>query len=224
MIGEMLASAPVALRFLHVKQSAKMRLVVMEGIREQKAAARLRQKESLTSLAVEHRETASGAICAALASAQIWADSRAILFYAALKTEIDLSSLIELALGQGKIAALPQWDPEEEKYRAASVENLAAGLGRGLFGALEPLPGAVPIPWKELDLILVPGLAFDLRGVRLGRGKGFYDRMLMAVRGVKCGVAFDGQIVSELPCEPHDVRMDCMITPTRWIDLGRDGT
>jgi 5-formyltetrahydrofolate cyclo-ligase len=68
-------------------------------------------------------------------------------------------------------------------------------------------------------LILVPGVAFDLRGYRLGRGKGFYDQLLAAVRGPTCGVGFDEQIVDAVPVEPHDVRLSCLLTPTRWIEL-----
>jgi 5-formyltetrahydrofolate cyclo-ligase len=67
-------------------------------------------------------------------------------------------------------------------------------------------------------LVLVPGVAFDSHGRRLGRGKGFYDQLLAFVRGTKCGVAFDEQIVPEIPIEPHDVRLNCILTPTRWIE------
>ena len=66
------------------------------------------------------------------------------------------------------------------------------------------------------DLVFVPGIAFDLVGRRLGRGKGFYDRLLAGVRGHKCGVAFDTQLVAEMPEEPHDMRVDSIITPSRW--------
>ncbi|MEY2466031.1 MAG: 5-formyltetrahydrofolate cyclo-ligase, partial [Verrucomicrobiota bacterium] len=73
-------------------------------------------------------------------------------------------------------------------------------------------------PIKPLDLILVPGVAFELHGRRLGRGKGFYDRLLADMRGTTCGVAFDEQIVAEIPVEPHDVHLDYLLTPTRWIE------
>jgi len=68
-------------------------------------------------------------------------------------------------------------------------------------------------------LILIPGIAFDLHGRRLGRGKGFYDRLLTEIRGVKCGIAFDEQIVEKIPVEPHDVRMDFILTPTRFAEI-----
>ncbi|HLP77584.1 MAG TPA: 5-formyltetrahydrofolate cyclo-ligase, partial [Candidatus Paceibacterota bacterium] len=75
-----------------------------------------------------------------------------------------------------------------------------------------------PVSLNQLDLVLVPGVAFDACGRRLGRGKGFYDRLLADTRGIKCGVAFDEQIVTGIPVEPHDVLVDCILTPTRWID------
>ena len=78
------------------------------------------------------------------------------------------------------------------------------------------MPDCEPAPLNRLDLVLVPGVAFDAQGRRLGRGKGFYDRLLAKVRGHKCGVAFDVQIVSGLPEEPHDVRVDSILTPSRW--------
>ena len=68
-----------------------------------------------------------------------------------------------------------------------------------------------------LDVVLVPGVAFDLGGRRLGRGAGYYDRLLTGVRGTTCGVAFDEQISGELPVEPHDVHVNCILTPTRWL-------
>jgi len=71
----------------------------------------------------------------------------------------------------------------------------------------------------RLDLALVPGVAFDLNGHRLGRGKGYYDRLLAMLTGPACGVAFDQQIVSQVPNEPHDVRLSCILTPTRWHDV-----
>jgi 5-formyltetrahydrofolate cyclo-ligase len=74
------------------------------------------------------------------------------------------------------------------------------------------------VPLNQLDFLLVPGVAFDRSGRRLGRGKGFYDRLLAGVTGMKCGVAWDEQIVHELPAEPHDIAMDLMLTPSRWAD------
>jgi len=72
----------------------------------------------------------------------------------------------------------------------------------------------------RLDLILVPGVAFDLRGRRLGRGRGFYDRLLLETGGVKCGIAFDEQIAGEVPTGKYDLQMNFILTPTRCVETG----
>jgi 5-formyltetrahydrofolate cyclo-ligase len=74
-------------------------------------------------------------------------------------------------------------------------------------------------PVNKLDLVLVPGVAFDLHGRRLGRGKGFYDQLLATVRGTTIGAAFEQQVVREVPVEPHDVYLNCILTPTRWLEF-----
>jgi 5-formyltetrahydrofolate cyclo-ligase len=75
------------------------------------------------------------------------------------------------------------------------------------------------IPFGKFDLVLVPGVAFDLRGCRLGRGRGFYDRLLTEVHGIKCGVAFDEQIAGEIPVGTLDVPMDFILTATRCVKV-----
>lgn len=93
-------------------------------------------------------------------------------------------------------------------------------LVRGAFGVLEPPDGALEVASGAIDLILVPGLAFDIRGGRLGRGKGFYDRFLAGVRGLKVGVCFADQVVESVPREPHDIAMDVLATPGGLIFCG----
>lgn len=84
----------------------------------------------------------------------------------------------------------------------------------GAFGIEEPGPEAVPCDPGELDLIVVPGVAFTPDGFRVGRGRGYYDRYLAqpGLRAVKVGVCFAHQLVETLPVEPHDVPMDCVVT------------
>jgi 5-formyltetrahydrofolate cyclo-ligase len=104
-------------------------------------------------------------------------------------------------------------------YTACPIQDPASDLETGAFGIREPAARCAVEPLNKLDLILVPGVAFDLTGHRLGRGKGFYDQLLTAVRGKTCGIAFDQQIVREVPVEPHDKVLNCILTPTRWIEL-----
>jgi 5-formyltetrahydrofolate cyclo-ligase len=98
------------------------------------------------------------------------------------------------------------------------VRNLETDVVTGQFGIREPVTGCGAEALKRLDLILVPGVGFDSCCRRLGRGKGFYDQILAVVEGRKCGVGFDEQIVDGIPLEPHDIALDCILTPTRWIE------
>ena len=109
--------------------------------------------------------------------------------------------------------------PGSGRYVVCEIRDLEKDIRLGQFGIREPVGACAELPLNRLDLILVPGVAFDLHGRRLGRGKGFYDTLLAVVRGTTCGVAFDEQIVGEVPVEPHDVHVNCILTPTRWIAL-----
>jgi len=140
-----------------------------------------------------------------------------ILFFAPLPDELDVWPLLEKFRAAGKICALPGFDSATQTYSARQVSNLATDIVVGEFGVREPASNCVEIPLEKFDLVLVPGVAFDLHGHRLGRGKGFYDRILSAASGVKCGVAYDFQLVAEIPTEPHDKPVDFMVTPSRCV-------
>jgi 5-formyltetrahydrofolate cyclo-ligase len=130
--------------------------------------------------------------------------------------EPDLRPLIEESLAAGKLVALPRYFAAEKKYIACRVSQTAQDVQPGRYGIGEPNVSCPEIPLKELDLFLVPGVGFSLHGGRLGRGKGYYDQLLAGVRGLKCGVAFDWQVTFDFPLEEHDIRLDCILTPTRW--------
>jgi 5-formyltetrahydrofolate cyclo-ligase len=71
----------------------------------------------------------------------------------------------------------------------------------------------------QLEMVLAPGVAFDRQGRRLGRGKGFYDRLLSNAEGKACGVAFNEQLVETIPVEAHDRRVQWLLTPTQWLEF-----
>jgi len=145
--------------------------------------------------------------------------ARTILFFAPLPGELDLWPLLEEAAREGKKVALPWFDPVAQTYRARRVENLTREIVTGKFGVREPAASCVEIPLDRFDLALVPGVAFDLSGNRLGRGQGHYDRLLAKISGVKCGVSYDFQLVGEIPNEPHDARVDFVLTPVRCVKV-----
>ena len=145
--------------------------------------------------------------------------SHSILFYDPLPDELDVWPLLVEALNSGREVCLPRYLPDEDCYVASRLGNLELDLRPGKFGIRETCASCPVIPLNQLDLVLVPGIGFDLNGHRLGRGQGYYDRLLPAVRGTKCGLAFDRQIATEIPAESHDITIDYLVTPTRCLVL-----
>jgi len=186
---------------------------------DQKAELRARVRALVRALSPEQRAADSMQACSRLRDQPVWQQATAVLFYAPLPEELDLWPLVSEALSAGKRVALPRFDKETGTYAPSLIENPHRDVVIGKLGIREPGPHCPPLAGAQIELVLVPGVAFDLSGRRLGRGKGFYDRLLRTVRGTKCGVAFDQQIVANLPVEPHDYLMDCILTPTRWIEL-----
>lgn len=140
-----------------------------------------------------------------------------ILFFAPLADELDIWPVLELSMALGCTCALPFFDKEKQTYRARVLNHLATDIVIGKFGVREPAAGCAEIPLDSFDLVLVPGMAFDLQGNRLGRGQGFYDRLLGKVSGVKCGLSYDFQLLEQIPTEPHDAKVDFIFTPSRGV-------
>jgi 5-formyltetrahydrofolate cyclo-ligase len=151
----------------------------------------------------------------------VWKEARSVLLYAAVRGEIDLTPLMEEALAAGKTVLLPRFAAEMGAYEIFQITRLPHDCAPGKFNILEPGAHCAAWPLNRLDLVVAPGLGFDATGHRLGRGKGFYDRLLAQIEAPKCGAAFDQQIVGEIPAEPHDIHMNFILTPTRWISFPR---
>ena len=183
-----------------------------------KAGLREQIRAWLKNLPATARGAASATLRARLREQPVWSEARSILFFAPLPGEPDLWPLLNEAIVAGKTVALPAFVPGTTTYSARQIITPMRDLTCGKFGIREPLPSCRVVPLNRLDLMLVPGVAFDARGGRLGRGQGFYDRLLTGGRGTKCGVAFDEQIVDAVPVGPQDIPLNCILTPTRWIE------
>jgi len=183
-------------------------------LNEQKDALRKKIRAALKSFPAEKRAADSRKVCELLRQQPFWKRAAAVLLFAPLPGEVNIWPLPEATLAEGKIVALPRFDPVGSNYAARRVQNLQSEIVTGQFDIREPVSGCAEIPLNKLDLVLVPGVAFDMRGRRLGRGGGFYDRLLEMFSGVKCGIAFDEQVVDEVPTALSDVRMDFILTPT----------
>jgi 5-formyltetrahydrofolate cyclo-ligase len=188
---------------------------------EAKAALRAAVRGKLNALSPPARSAASAQACARLQNEAVWREAATVLLYAPIGAELDVWPLALDALRHKKVVALPQFDWKRNVYVACQVTDLNRDLQAGRFGIREPAPACPVVPINRLDFVAVPGVAFTWDGRRLGRGKGFYDRLLATVRGVKCGVGFDEQIVRTIPTGPHDMSLDCILTPTQWRCFGQ---
>jgi 5-formyltetrahydrofolate cyclo-ligase len=187
----------------------------------QKAKVELRKqiRGALQKISPAARNAMSAQVRDRLKEQAIWKNAGSVLFFAPLPGELDAWPLLEDALADKKIAALPRFDSASHGYAACRVQNLRSEIVTGQFGIREPGAKCVEIPLNRLDLVLVPGVGFDLQGRRLGRGRGFYDRLLADVDGIKCGIAFDEQVVDEIPVGPQDVRLNFILTPARCVEI-----
>lgn len=188
------------------------------SIKAAKEALRTQIAVALSRLSASERAERSLRACALMERQPVWGRSGSVLLFAPMPGELDIWPLVLRAVAEGKRVALPRYLREFRAYTACWVRDPRTDVRPGFYGIREPVPTCPEAVLNSLDLILVPGVAFDLHGRRLGRGKGFYDQLLAGVRGTTCGVAFDEQLVAEVPVESHDVLLNCILSPTRWIE------
>ena len=170
---------------------------------------------ALPRLSPEARAEKSSALCSALVRDAVWLQARNVALFAPLSVEPDVEALFGFA--PGKRLCFPSVRPEGLAFFAVPSADLLVIPPGARWRVREPLEGACARV-EELDLILVPGVAFTLEGLRLGRGAGYYDRFLAAASAHRIGVCFESQLVSDLPVEPHDVRMHRVLTEAGFCD------
>ena len=158
---------------------------------------------SLTSAGIQER---SSAICHDIKAHLAVCGAKTVAMFSPLHDEPQIWPLIE-ELAKVMHVVLPRVEGDNMQFYPYSGE-----LSSGAYGIMEPVHGNPVMP-GEIDVIIVPGVAFTNKGARMGRGKGFYDRYLSQSDfcGLKLGVCFKEQLVGELPLEEHDVKMDAVI-------------
>ena len=142
-------------------------------------------------------------------------EARTILFYAAFDGEVETKDMIEQAQAQGKRVALPRINKKDKHITPILMEHAMEKLAFGSYGIKEPAPHAQTLHLEEIDMIVVPGIAFDRHGNRLGRGRGYYDRFLddVSPHVPTVGLAFDFQVVDAIPyIKDHDRAVSRLIT------------
>ena len=141
--------------------------------------------------------------------------AESVMFYISLDYEVNTRGMIEEAIRSGKRVIVPYIGTDKKTITATQITNIK-NLKKGPFGIYQPEKDSVKeIPLKEIDLIVVPAIAYGTDNVRLGRGKGYYDKFLASkeLSSVHTiGLAFHFQIIDFLPTDPHDRPVDKVIT------------
>lgn len=172
-----------------------------------KSDIRRAAKSAVKALTAQQKADKSTLILSKIASSESIKSAKTVALYASLSDEVQSFELIEL-LSQTKHIVLPRVAGDDMDFYPYTPSSLKVGA----FGIEEP-QGSEPISPDEIDVIVVPGVAFTTDGKRCGRGKGYYDKYLSrsGFRAIKIGVCYVEQLAEDIPNEPHDIVMDYMI-------------
>ena len=197
----------------------------MDDLSAAKAELRAPLRRSRAALPAELRRAWSSAIAARVASFRPWqAATTAQLFIGALPGEVETLGLARICLAAGKALVCPRVaGPDLELRRVSDLDQLVPGP----FGLLEPDPTRTEVVEPaEVDLFLLPGLAFDRAGGRLGLGRGYYDRLLAKSTAIRVGLGYDMQVLDAVPMTGSDRRVDAIVTELRviWCSRGPVGS
>lgn len=165
-------------------------------------------KEQLKSSSELEKTSKSAIIQEKLFNEEAFKEANVVMFYVSLKDEVNTLTMIDEAIKAGKRVCVPVILKEEKRLIAGEIKNREKDLERQHFGIYQPRAGHVrEVPLDDIDLVVVPGVAFDRNNVRLGRGHGYYDRFLCGLpdKTRTVGLAFDFQVVDHLPKDSHDI-------------------
>jgi 5-formyltetrahydrofolate cyclo-ligase len=186
-----------------------------------KAELRAQMRTLRSNLPLAACKTRASAICNGVVQLPCFERARTVIGYMAILKEVDPASILQIAREQGKSIGLPRVDMQNQ---VLSIHQWSKGdpLEKSPFGVMEPYASAPEIKPLEIDLVLVPALAIDPRGYRIGYGKGFYDRFLALLSDAKAvGIAYDFQLIIESPATKGDLPVSVVVTDRRTLFVDR---
>jgi 5-formyltetrahydrofolate cyclo-ligase len=192
----------------------------MDEIRSAKEQIRKDIAKTLSSTTEKQRIEKTKAIEARLFGFANFLEARIALLYIDRENEVRTKSILKRAYDFNKIVVLPAFDPERLKMTTLKVDHPDKDLVPGPRGVAEPNPARCkPVPLQKIDIAIIPGLAFDEKGARIGSGFGYYDRFIPDLPATtrKVALAFEEQIIPQVPTESHDKHVDIIITDKRII-------
>jgi 5-formyltetrahydrofolate cyclo-ligase len=193
------------------------------GLREAKRALREQVMRARDSMRPDSRAAASEAITATLSSRADFVAARVVLLTLPYGSEWDTRLLLSAALAQGKTVAAPRVNSERRMLEIHAVRDVDREVAPGYLGIPEPRADCPGVALPSIDWVLVPGVAFDAAGRRLGYGGGYYDRLLplLGPEVKRVAGAFELQIVEHVPAAPHDATVDSVVTEKGTLETHR---
>ncbi|MFO7932176.1 MAG: 5-formyltetrahydrofolate cyclo-ligase [Thermodesulfobacteriota bacterium] len=193
----------------------------MEDAREKKLKLRREVESRVAALSESELDAKKARIRDQLFEFANFKEADTVFFYAGSGDKEIAKSIVENCMDKGKDVAIPLFSRQHhENPRLFKISSLEADMREGLQGSLEPDPERCkPVSFKSVDIAVVPGVAFDEKGARLGSGAGRYDRLapMLPNTARKVTLAMEAQIVSSIPMESHDKYVDIIITEKRII-------
>jgi 5-formyltetrahydrofolate cyclo-ligase len=193
-------------------------MVLKKDFGMDKTQLRLKLKNCLSAITQEQRDQKSKNACLNLIASDPFQKASTVMLYMSLPHEVNTDDAIFRAWQLGKTVVVPKVYWDKKHMVPVQINSLEMGFASSVGGLKNPVC-SVPVPYEEIDLVVTPGLGFDRNGNRLGRGGCYYDRFFAdpLLKAVRCGFAFKEQLVDEIPMEPHDQKMDIIITDDEVI-------
>jgi 5-formyltetrahydrofolate cyclo-ligase len=183
-----------------------------------KAQLRRKLQNCLLSITSQQRSEKSRKACQKLVSIPQFQSASTVMMFLSLPHEVDTSEAILNAWQLGKAVAVPKVSWQQRHMIAVQINSLETGISTEASGLQNPVAGA-PVAFEEIDLVVTPGLGFDKKGNRLGRGGSYYDRFFAntELKASRCGFGFAEQLVETVPVAEHDEPVDIVVTEKEII-------
>lgn len=194
-----------------------------EVLKKQLRREAIKRRNSLSPLQVAEK---SASIINRLLVLDEYLNARRIMVYLDFRNEVRTGDLVAGAMADAKNIAVPVTDRAKVSLTPSLIINFPGDLQPGPWGILEPKPQALrPLDPAELDVVITPGVAFDLSGYRIGYGRGYYDRFLRrtGAGAIFIGLAYDFQVLPDIFPGPHDIPVHIIITEDRIIRINKEG-
>ncbi len=193
------------------------------ALHDAKRTTRLAVMAARDALSPDARASASRAIAARIVALPAFAAARCVLLTLPFRSEWDTHAVFAAALAGGKTIALPRVNGATRMLDLHAVRDVVRETAAGYRGIPEPRAELPRVDVGAIDWVLVPGVAFDVTGRRLGYGGGYYDRLLATLPAATPRVAgaFDVQVVARVPAAPHDLVVDAIATESRLLAIAR---